>query len=175
MQSLKKQLKPNLALLVFSMVCGAYHPAMAESDQAMFLKAREMQQQGTDHAGHAQPIDKSLDFRGVFYGYVPCHDCDGVKTTLSLKQNNNYLLVTQPARESSREYYEKGKYQWDDKTQTLILTPRKGGTQSHYYHIENDETLIQLNEDGTKKLGDLAEKYALRRSDSVKTRQVHIH
>ena len=174
MQTLKKQLKQNLALLLFSSVISAYHPAMAESDQEMFLKAREMQQK-TDHAGHAQHIDKSLDFHGVFYGYVPCYDCDGIKTTLSLKQNHNYLLVTQPAKESSREYYEKGKYEWNDKNQTLVLAPRKGGTTTHYYHIDNEETLIELNEDGTKKQGDLAEKYALRRSDSVKNRQVHIH
>jgi uncharacterized lipoprotein NlpE involved in copper resistance len=174
MQALKKQLKHSLALCLFSSLFSA-NAVMAESDQQMFLKAREMQQQGVDHSAHAQHIDKSLDFHGVFYGYVPCKDCAGIKTTLSLKQNKNYLLVTQPARDSSREFYEKGKYQWDELNKILVLTPKKGGTVPHHYEIENDETLIQLNEDGTKKQGDLAEKYALRRSDSVKTRQVHIH
>ena len=173
MQALKKQLKRNLVLCLFGSLFSA-SPVMAESDQAMYLKAREMQQK-EDHSAHAKHIDKSLDFHGVFYGYVPCNDCAGIKTTLSLKQNKNYLLVTQPARDSAREFYEKGKYQWDELNKTLVLTPTKGGTVSHHYQIENDETLIQLNEDGTKKQGDLAEKYALRRSDSVKTRQVHIH
>lgn len=174
MQALKKQLKHNLAWLLLGCLCLA-QPVMAESDQAMYLKAREMQQKDDDHSAHVKHIDKSKDFHGVFYGYIPCHDCAGIKTTLSLKQNNNYLLVTQPARDSSREYYEKGKYQWDELNKTLVLTPKKGGTTAHHYQIENDETLIQLNEDGSKKLGDQAEKYALRRSDSVKTRQVHIH
>ncbi len=173
MQALKKQLKHNLAWLLFGCLYSV-QPAMAESDQQMFLKAREMQQKD-EHSAHAKHIDKSKDFHGVFYGYVPCNDCAGIKTTLSLKQNNNYLLVTQPARDSSREYYEKGKYKWDELNKVLVLTPKKGGEVPHHYQIENDETLIQLNEDGSKKQGDLAEKYALRRSDSVKTRQVHIH
>lgn len=174
MQTFKKRLTQNLAPLLFASLFSA-HPAMAESDQQMFLKAREIQEQLKGHTDHAPPVEKRLDFRGVFYGYVPCNDCAGIKMTLSLKQNNNYLLVTQPARDSSKEYYEKGKYSWDDEKKLVILTPRKGGTATTRYHIENDETLIQLNEDGTKKLGGLAEKYALRRSDSVKNRQVHIH
>lgn len=174
MQALKKRLILKRALLLVSTLFFASQPAMAESDQAMFLKAREMQQQNVDHSKHA-PVNKALEFRGVFYGYVPCNDCDGIKTTLSLKQNNNYLLVTQPAKESSREFYEKGKYSWDDKTQLVTLTPRKGGTSTHRYHIEDEGTLIRLNEDGTKMMGDLADRYALRRSDTVKNREVHIH
>jgi hypothetical protein len=178
MQALKKQLKQNLTFIFFSSLLLALHPAMAESDmqiQERVLKAREMlNQQNIDHAAHVNPVDKSLEFHGVFYGFLPCSDCNGVKTTLSLKQKNNYLLVTQPARESSREYYEKGKYNWNDENHTVVLTPFKGSTTRHY-HIENGETLIQLNSDGTRITGDQADDYILRRSDTVKSREVHIH
>src|SRR5690606_19449244 len=126
------------------------------------------------HSAHTSHIDKSLEFHGVFYGYLPCSDCNGIKVTLSLKQKNNYLLVTQYARESSREYYEKGKYSWDDENHTVILTPRKGGIGKRHYHIENEGTLIQLNDDGTKMTND-SDRYVLRRSDTVKSREVHIH
>lgn len=177
MQILKKQLKQNLALIFFSTLFSAYNPAMAESDmqiQERVLKAREMtHQQHTDHAAH-NPIDKSKDFHGVFYGFLPCADCNGIKTTLSLKQNNNYLLVTQPARESSREFYEKGKYSWNDETRTVVLTPRKESS-ARQYRIENEGTLIQLNSDGTRMPGDGTDRYTLRRSDTVKSREVHIH
>ena len=178
MQTLKKQLKQNLALIFFSFLFSAYNPVMAESDmqiQERVLKARELaSQQKTDHAAHVNPDDKSLEFHGVFYGFLPCKDCNGIKTTLSLKQKNNYLLVTQPARESSREYYEKGKYSWNDENHTVVLTPHKEST-TRQYHIENGETLIQLNSDGTRITGDQADNYILRRSDTVKSREVHIH
>ncbi|MDD1623686.1 MAG: copper resistance protein NlpE, partial [Methylococcaceae bacterium] len=94
--------------------------------------------------------------------------------TLSLKQNNNYLLVTQYAKEYSREFYEKGKYSWNDENHTVVLTPRKGGTSTRSYHIENEGTLIQLNDDGTR-MTDEAGRYVLQRSDTVKSREIHIH
>jgi hypothetical protein len=177
MQALKKQLKQNLTLIFCSTLFSVYNPAMAESDmqlQERVLKAREMaHQQEIDHSAHTNSVDKSLEFHGVFYGYLPCDDCNGIKTTLSLKQKNNYLLVTQPARESSREYYEKGKYSWDEKNQTVVLTSRKDAI-TRQYRIEDEGTLIQLNSDGTPMAGD-ADAFTLRRSDTVKARQVHIH
>jgi uncharacterized lipoprotein NlpE involved in copper resistance len=177
MQTLKKQLKQNLTLIFFSTLLSAYHPAMAKTDleaQEGFARAlAKSHQKETDHAAHVNPIDKNLDFHGVFYGYLPCNDCNGIKTTLSLKQNNNYLLVTQPARESSREFYEKGKYSWNDENHTVVLTPRKEST-TRQYHIEDEGTLIQLNSDGSKMAGE-TDRYTLRRSDTVKSREVHIH
>jgi hypothetical protein len=177
MQTFKKQLIQNLTLIFFSTLLLALHPAMAETDleaQERFARARaQSHQKETDHVAHVNPIDKSLDFHGVFYGYLPCNDCDGIKATLSLKQNNNYLLVTQPARESSKEFYEKGKYSWNDENHTVVLTPRKESTTRQYY-IENEGTLIQLNSDGSRMTGD-ADRYTLRRSDTVKSREVHIH
>jgi len=178
MQTLKKQLKQNLTLIFFSSLLLAYNSAMAESDmqiQEKVLKAREMSnQQNTDHDVHINPIDQSQVFRGVFYGFLPCKDCNGIKTTLSLKQHDNYLLVTQPARESSREYYEKGKYSWNEENHTVILTPRNG-SGIRQYHIENEATLVQLSSGGARMTGDEADRYILRRSDGLKQREVHIH
>ena len=178
MQALKKHTIQNLTLIFFSSLLLTLHPAMAESDmqiQEKVLKAREMaNQQHIDHEAHANSMDKSLEFHGVFYGFLPCNDCNGIKTTLSLKQKNNYLLVTQPARESSREYYEKGKYSWNDENHTVVLTPHKE-SGIRQYHIENEGTLVQLSSGGARMTGDEADRYILRRSDTVKSREVHIH
>ncbi|MDO9106815.1 MAG: copper resistance protein NlpE [Methylovulum sp.] len=178
MQTLKKRLTHNLTLIVFSTLLSGYNAVMADTDlesKEKFLRARVMsRQQNTDHAAHVNPIDKSQDFHGVFYGYLPCNGCNGIKATLSLKQNNNYLLVTQPAKESSREYYEKGKYSWNDDNHTVVLTPRKESTTKQY-HIEDEGTLVQLNGDGMRMTGNQADRYILRRSDTVKSREVHIH
>jgi uncharacterized lipoprotein NlpE involved in copper resistance len=176
MQVLKKHTLQNLTLIFFGILLSA-NAAMAKTDltaQENYAKAlARNHQQETDHAAHANP-DKSLDFHGVFYGFLPCNDCNGIKTTLSLKQNNNYLLVTQPARDSSREFYEKGKYSWDDEKHTVVLTPRNE-SNTRQYLIKDEGTLIQFNSDGTQMSKELEDRYSLRRSDTVKSREVHIH
>lgn len=173
MRASTKQLKYILFASLLSAV-----PAMAATDfeaQQSYLKAlAKNHQKEADHAAHENHIDRSLEFRGVFYGFLPCNDCTGIKATLSLKQNNNYLLVTQYAKESTKEFYEKGKYSWDDDNRTVVLTPSKGGTVTRHYHIENEGTLIQLNDDGSR-ITVQSDRYTLRRSDMVKSREVHIH
>lgn len=119
------------------------------------------------------PIDENQKFRGVFYGYLPCDDCAGVKMTLSLKDKQNYLLVKQYARSSNKEYYDKGKYEWDEKMNKVTLTSRKD-KKIQQYRIKNEGELILLKPDGTKMKGS-EDKYALLRTDKNKSRQIHIH
>lgn len=177
MRTVKKQLKSRRFVLLIGCLITAM-PVIAATDfeaRENLAKARVKHlQKDNDHALHENHVDESQIFRGVFYGYLPCNDCNGIKVTLSLKQKNNYLMVTQPARESSREYYEKGKYSWNEDSQTVVLTPRKGVGNIRRYFIENDGTLIQLDDDGTR-LDKKSDRYVLRRSDKVKSREVHIH
>lgn len=179
MQTFTRKIKKNVTLIFFGALLPALNVAWAESDkqlQEKTLKAREMiHQQSMDHSAHNNLEDKTEGFRGVFYGYLPCKekDCDGFKMTLSLKQKNNYLLVTQYAKASSREYYDKGKYNWDDKTRTLSLTSNKNDLKRQF-SIKDEGTLVQLNSDGTPMPGD-QDDYTLERSDKTKSREVHIH
>ncbi len=173
MQTLKKT-----ALILTSILAISSHSVFALTDQEAqekFLKARvESHQDAIDHSAHHAEKDSSQEFHGVFYGFIPCKDCNGIKTTLSLKQNNNYLLVTQPARESSREFYEKGKYVWDDENHTVTLTPKNDAVSHAYFIKDEGGTLVHLV-NGKQVTGEDAERYFLRRSDTVKSREVHIH
>lgn len=179
MQTLTRKTKKNVTLIFFAALLPVFSNVWAESDkqlQEKTLKAREMiHQKDMDHSAHAKLADKTEGFRGVFYGYLPCDqaDCDGFKMTLSLKQKNNYLLVTQYARASSREYYDKGKYDWDDKKNLLTLTSNKDAGK-RLFSIKDDGALIHLNQDGSPMPGS-QDDYTLERSDKSKSREVHIH
>jgi hypothetical protein len=177
MHALQKQFKQKSALASFALMLIISTVSVAENERSAeetYLRAREMtRKQEANHAVHTND-DKSKAFRGVFYGFLPCDNCLGIKMTLSLKQNNNYLLVTQNAKESSREYYEKGKYDWDDEKHVVTLTPNEK-SDTRQYHIDNDDTLIQLNSDGTRLKGGDVDRYALKRSDIVKAREQHFH
>ena len=177
MQALKINRKQTFPLILLGLSTFASHSAIANSDMQMMRevqKAREAGRTGVDHSQHKKKVKESEKFRGIFYGYLPCKDCDGIKTTLSLKNKNNYLLVTQYAKTSTREFFEKGKYTWDEKNERVILTPRKGKKSViRKYYIKNDGALVLLNEHG--KAMKNKDKYTLLRSDMKKTRTVHIH
>jgi len=176
MNVLTNPLKQTLNLLLLSTLFIAASPAMAQSDkQAMeaVQKAREMAKKGMDHSAHEAPIDPSQIFRGVYYGYLPCGHCAGIKMTLSLKNKNNYLLVTQYAQESIKEYYDKGKYTWDEESRTVTLVSRKDSIISKY-SILDEGTLLPYDANGKPRKFNQDE-YFLLRADKSKSREVHIH
>ena len=154
------------------------HPVWAESDkelQEKALKAREMSQGAVDHAGHAGPAEAAGQFRGVFYGYLPCQaeNCSGLKMTLSLNANNKYLLVSQPAKVFNRESFEKGAYAWNETKGTLVLTPYQDAPPRKL-KIKDEGTLLYLSDDAAFKDGD-QDKYLLQRTDKAGNREMHIH
>ncbi len=174
MLTLTITLKQKLTLILLSAI--AFNPAMAKSDKQIMgdvQRAREMTRQKGDHSKHIQPVDESQKFRGVFYGYLPCKECAGIKMTLSLKNKKNYLLVTQYAQASNREYFEKGKYAWDEKSRTVTLIARKDSS-IRKLHIKDEGSLIVLTSEGAPMKGD-QDQYTLLRTDKNKSREVHIH
>lgn len=162
--------------LVAGLLCTPSIQAATDMDaQEGFAQARAKQHEpGVDHSGHDMPAHRNNGFHGVFYGYLPCNDCIGIKHTLSLKHNNNYLLITQVVKEASREFYEKGKYTWDDEAKRVTLIPNKEDTIPRLYRIRDEGTLIQLDASGNTITRE-ADRYILQRSDLAQTREVHMH
>jgi copper homeostasis protein (lipoprotein) len=114
---------------------------------------------------HAQ---KALNMSGLYLGFYPCSDCQGVRTTLALNKNNTYVYISIYVGKSDREIVEKGKFTIDENGNTLILTPKKGSTTTQQYLIE-DDILIKLDEDGNRITKDGADGYILKRKDVVNT------
>jgi hypothetical protein len=81
--------------------------------------------------------------------------------------------VIQPAKRSNRESFEKGKYDWDDKNRTVVLTPKNGEPQRRLA-IQDDGVLKYLSADGSALPGK-ADRYLLERSDKSDKREMHIH
>jgi len=172
-----RPLKQKLTLILLSSFSIIFNPAMAESDIQIKKGGNNIKEKSQKHGNHSKDttlVDKKQkQFHGVFYGYLPCDDCDGVQTTLSLKNKNNYLLVTQPAKASSREFFDKGKYIWDDETSTVTLTSRKTSKIKKYL-IEDEETLFMLDAKGAPIKGEKS-KYSLRKRDMKQSTKMHNH
>jgi uncharacterized lipoprotein NlpE involved in copper resistance len=137
----------------------AFNPVVAETADAK------------DSHQHEQ---HKLEWSGIYQGFTPCADCIGVKTTLALNKNETYLLITQFAGKSEREFVEKGKFSWDSNSNTIALTPRNSSTTSLQYAV-GDNLLTQLDSNGKRFTGKLAEKYVLRRNDVTEKSPSHAH
>lgn len=159
MRTFRRQFEKILALLTFSVILSSYNPVFAETAEAKDKDA---------HHEH-----NSLDWPGIYFGSLPCADCVGIKTTLALNKNNSYLLITQYLGKSEREFVEKGKFTWGDKENTIILTPRNGATAQQYFVGEN--MLIQLDSNGNRIAGKLANRYILHRTDITESAPKHGH
>jgi uncharacterized lipoprotein NlpE involved in copper resistance len=139
-----------LAFFLFSAVFSACDVALAETA-------------GMDD-GNAHHGQTSIDWPGMYRGFLPCDDCKGVKTTLALNKNNTYILITQHIGKSEREFVEKGKFASDD-GKTIVLTPRNtADSPATRQYLVGENLLTQLDGNGNRMTGKFADRYVLRRT-----------
>lgn len=150
-----RTLRPTLTLLLFTAIFSNCSLVFAETADT--------------HGTHY--VQQGIDWPGIYYGFTPCDDCKGVKSSLALNKNNTYTLITQYVGKSEREIVEKGKFIAGDKNNTLVLTPRNSEMTRHYLVGEN--SLIQLDDNGNRISGKLADRYILRRTDLTQPAQAH--
>jgi copper homeostasis protein (lipoprotein) len=140
-------LKQRCTLILFIAAFSAYGTVFAETAEPV-------------HESHAE---NSLDWSGLYQGFLPCDGCMGIKTTLALNKNNTYLSIIQYVGKSDREIVEKGKFTLDNANNTILLTPRNS-TQTRQYVI-GENTLTQLDSTGKRITGDVAERYILKKNE----------
>lgn len=103
----------------------------------------------------------ALDWDGRYEGVLPCADCEGIKTKLTLQQDGHYQMETNYLGKSEQVFREHGQFEWDDSGQIVRLhRPQPGGDQ--FFVGEN--VLWQLDRDGQRIQGELAEHYKLHKA-----------
>ena len=103
----------------------------------------------------------SLDWEGTYKGIIPCADCEGIKTEITIKYDLTYVIKTIYLGKADGKTFEKtGRFVWD-KTGSNITLEELNGKPSQYKVGENQ--LIQLDLEGKIITGALAEKYVLKK------------
>jgi heat shock protein HslJ len=100
----------------------------------------------------------SLDWAGIYRGVVPCADCEGIETTITLNADKTYVLATRYMGKKKTTIEEKGSFSWNDAGTIVTLAGLKD-KPSQYQVGENK--LTQLDMSGNKIAGDMADKYIL--------------
>ena len=103
----------------------------------------------------------SLDWAGSYSGILPCADCEGIETELTLTADGeftlstNYLGVDEPAT-----FTESGTFKWAKDGNSIELEGLAEGSQSPYYKVEENR-IQHLDIEGNLVEGDLAPFYTL--------------
>ncbi len=88
----------------------------------------------------------SLDWDGKYKGILPCADCDGIETVLSLSRDHSYEMSLRYLGKSDSLYMSSGSFYWNDAGNTITLINQLPPNQ--YFVGEN--VLIKLDIDGNK-------------------------
>lgn len=101
----------------------------------------------------------SLDWNGTYSGIVPCADCEGIETTLTLNNDLTYTIVTNYlGRNDALEETFNGTFRWDETGSKVIL---EGVIYAPNQFKVGENRIWQLDRKGEMITGDLADHYIL--------------
>lgn len=113
---------------------------------------------GCMHAHGVHSSRDSLDWAGIYVGTLPCADCPGIHTTMTLNPDQTYVLVTRYQDKKDGTFEQKGVFSWSPDGAAIILDDDK----SPAYKV-GENVLFHLDMTGQVITGDLAENYQLRK------------
>ncbi|MFN4123399.1 MAG: copper resistance protein NlpE N-terminal domain-containing protein [Flavobacteriales bacterium] len=103
----------------------------------------------------------ALDWPGVYFGVLPCADCEGIETTIVLGADMTYNKEMLYMGKSDEIFRETGKLEADETGNKLIFVPSGEATEKRIFKL-GENTLTRLDMAGNAIEGQLAEKYILR-------------
>ena len=119
---------------------------------------------------HIKTVDKSktsLNWDGTYLGIIPCADCPGIETQITLNTDNTYQITRKYQDRNDDVYVNKGTFTWDTDGSIITLENLdKQKTPTMYKVCEN--YLLQLDLNGNVITGELADNYVLKKDLSKK-------
>lgn len=103
----------------------------------------------------------ALDWPGIYSGLLPCADCEGLLTTITLNRDKTFTRVTTYKGKDSMPFEESGKFNWDNTGSIIML---QGITNAPSYYQVGENQLIQLDMQGKKIDGKMADLYILKKT-----------
>lgn len=114
----------------------------------------------------------ALDWGGTYTGVLPCADCSGIQTTLTLSPAHTYVLKSTylGVEVPDPEYIDQGVFVWDDAGSTveLLELPDRSGL----FQV-GENRLFALDQTGKRVEGVLASAYVLERVRGIEEQDVN--
>ena len=103
----------------------------------------------------------ALDWPGNYSGVLPCADCEGIQTTITLRADGTYERKLVYIGKSADPVQQSGRFSWNAAGSVVTLALPDGATQM--YQVGENQ-LIHLDQAGNRISGDLGTRYVLRQS-----------
>ncbi len=105
----------------------------------------------------------SLDWQGSYIGDLPCADCEGIQTEISLYNDLSYKIQLKYAGKSTNAVESYGTFSWNKDGNSIVLNNINTKDFPSLYKV-GENTLTQLDLKGNIIAGALAEKYILKKA-----------
>lgn len=130
-------------------------------------KATDSTEQSAPETIPDKPIAKTdkhnsmiaLDWNGVYKGTIPCADCEGIETILTLNTDLTYILFTNYlGRNDALEEEKKGSFTWNETGSTITLS---NVTDRPNQYKVGENRIWHLDINGDMNTGELENHYIL--------------
>lgn len=153
---MKKKMYYSAAALV--MLFGFTGCGSCSGDKSCGAKSEATSTEQTVAAdGHTS--QNALDYEGIYIGTLPCADCEGILTEITLKDDTYHIRTTYLGVPEGQPnvFEDSGRYSWDP--EGFVITLEDKNTPNQYQVGEN--VLFALDIEGKRITGNLADKYKL--------------
>lgn len=121
------------------------------------------QKAATAPADPAHNARNALDWAGSYRGVLPCADCPGIETTVTLHPDGRYASAARYLGRNDKPFTDEGTFAWDATGGVITLS----GQEPVRYRV-GENRLIRLALDGSPITGALADHYVLTKmADSI--------
>jgi heat shock protein HslJ len=103
----------------------------------------------------------ALDWPGSYIGTLPCADCEGIRTTITLRDDGTFDRERLYLGKSRTPLSDSGQFAWNEAGGVVTLAAADGTPQM--YQVGENQ-LFHLDRGGNRITGDLAARYVLRQS-----------
>lgn len=121
------------------------------------------QQNDTDKVSETLHIgdnsEVSVDWEGTYHGVLPCADCPGISTVLTLDGEGHYKLETKYQEKDDKVFVEEGLFNWDPTGSNITLQ----ASDNRQFKVGENQ-VFQLDQDGKMIEGDLSAHYVLKKA-----------
>ena len=152
----------RIASAVFLASCNPKEKTAENTDAV--TDSTTIQTTPTDSIAKATPSapgdtsENALDWPGTYEAVVPCADCPGIKTNLTIN-NDKTFIITEEYIDRNSKSEDKGTFDWDAAGSVITL---KGKTASYKYKV-GENTLKQLDMDGKEITGPNKDLYVFKK------------
>ncbi len=101
----------------------------------------------------------ALDWEGTYGGILPCADCEGIETSLSIRYDMTYRIERKYIGKNGEAFASEGRFTWSSDGRIIILENEAPGK----YQV-GEGALFMLDSDGRRITGELADMYILRKT-----------